>query len=123
MKVNELRVGNLIKWGVHYCAVKSFTRSDINPEVYIYTDKTIGAIELSNFEPISITTEILEKAGFKKELVKGSLTNHWYRLGEISYNESHKGWWLRGRIKNINYVHQLQNLIFAFSDEELNISL
>lgn len=79
--------------------------------------------------PIKITPAILGKCGFKHEF------GDWYinRAAEgidkglpfLRYRCNDNSWYLR-KIKLLSqpvYVHQLQNLFYALSNEELNIHL
>ena len=77
--------------------------------------------KLECYEPIPLTPEILVKAGF----VNGKL-NKFYVFGNGNltvegYEADYNGLYI-GNIKNI-YVHQLQNLYFALTGDELNIEL
>ena len=76
--------------------------------------------ELWQIKPIPLTPEILEKCGFK--------FNHYaytYDLAEVSLsqNEFEPVVWVEGRRleigRPIKSVHQLQNLYFALTGEEL----
>lgn len=118
---NELRIGNYVNLGEHshveVCKLEEGTTS---------------------FEPIELTPEILEAVGFEKHLDKGS---PFYFLSGIRYNaktntitilrscdkagESQQGLCgtsIGDEIK-IQYLHQLQNLIFALTGNELEITL
>ena len=136
MKANELRIGNLV-W------------VNLSNEVYevLYLDDTeiglmnrldrIKDISIEKVFPIPITEELLAKFGFEKHgefgeyyriFNKGLIidiedTNNefivWVRIGddilkpllEVGYP-----------IAYIQYVHQLQNLYFALTGEELTLS-
>ncbi len=79
------------------------------------------------YQPIPLTPEILEKAGFD-EWAKG----HW----KMSNSSCKRGWSKEfnyylpyfelstyvGNVK-LKYVHQLQNLYFALTGEEIEIKL
>jgi hypothetical protein len=136
MKASELRIGNLIK-GVYYkhddedeeteletiCKVVTLDVSGIGDyPIYVYSDEDIE--HFSDFEPIPLTEEWLLKFGFE---VSG---------GEISYNKNKlsiyygdtilsgkngRTYWNSWTIleESPKYVHQLQNLYFALTGEEL----
>lgn len=71
---------------------------------------------LDLIEPISLTEEWLLKFGFKK------INTTWYKLGNMAINISFDvEWgskWMGIRLK---YVHQLQNLYFAITGQELTL--
>jgi hypothetical protein len=81
------------------------------------------------YEPIPLSPEILEKAGFVKD-ISSQYGGYLISIGEgemirIIDDES-IGWHypLNGYKRPItNYLHQLQNLFFALCGEELNITL
>jgi hypothetical protein len=120
IKANELRIGNYFNYNnIAFKVVKIENK-------YIGLDKEDdfgNYANIEDIEPISITKEILLKCGFKK------LGNDNYSIGRINlglnYNISididyvpiHC---LNGKIK---YLHQLQNLYFALTNEELKINL
>lgn len=94
----------------------------------------IGAEDFANFDEnefkaIALTPEILEKAGFKdgkKEIGEGVFTELDY---DGHYNvfirqiDSQKDESLVLMPTELKYLHQLQNLYFAFTGEELEINL
>jgi hypothetical protein len=112
MKANELRVGN---WCLSPYEKEPFK---IKPEHILHLEQ--GMDELSILG-ISLTPEILVKAGF----VNGKL-NKFYVFGNGNltvegYEADYNGLYI-GNIKNI-YLHQLQNLYFALTGEELTFDL
>ena len=134
MKANELRVGNYVKGIGHNI---SWLVEGIETD-YIHSSNAWRL--LSSFEPIPLNTKWLEKFGFEK-----NKDNRWmrgksryaifyfeyYATGEdnsmwrIEYHDTDYG---RNEYKDCNqwgdrikYVHQLQNLYFALTGEELTI--
>jgi hypothetical protein len=119
IKANELRVGNWIA-------------SQYDDDPIKVTGGLINAIENGmdecSVEGIPITPEILGKAGF---------SYHSYKNGHLYYINNSSGFTLLqsyGKLnfsysqsqtygKALTYVHQLQNLYFALTGEELNIQL
>ena len=123
MKATELRIGN---WLID----KRYTHDSENGrfKVHVRDLQYLTDIKESNecdFEPIPLTEEILLKCGFKKD-TKGVLVlnKNIYSLilwgGEVSVylkiDESVLS-------IEINYLHQLQNLYFALSGQELEVNL
>lgn len=105
MNANELRLGNFVLE-----ESKRVQLSEDDLEVLF------AARNYADYEPIPLTPEILEKCGFEKG-EKG----FWF-TGGIEYNLEKNllegfGYCL------IEYLHQLQNLYFALTGEELQITL
>jgi hypothetical protein len=73
--------------------------------------------QLKCYEPIPLTPEILVKAGFE------NFEDGWYSLFDFTWNIYDKVLrWMGVQIK-CHDLHQLQNLYFALTGEELNIEL
>ena len=112
MKASELRIGNLVKDGNDFEKVT----------IYHLDCLSIGRCE---FDPIPLTEEWLEKSELKRHHYDYYCDT--FMLREIDGNE----WIVKyypedmGSAKLINkgiilkYVHQLQNLYFALTGEEL----
>lgn len=123
MKVNELRIGNLVSFNGSNNSIGQVTAIKKALITGLETVR-IGFREdklhkLSDIKPIPITEERLLKFGFKRfpwGLVKGNLlfkddlkcSNLILQVGN-------------GFNSEIKYVHQLQNLYFALTGEELTI--
>lgn len=122
MKANELKPGNLVKSGTGIYKVfaisipqilaiqKHDEPKDSQQNVY-QSDNTI-------IEPIPLTDEWLEKFGFNKfpNQKKYDMDNFW-ACGLRNGNE----WHFEDLECFVKYVHQLQNLFFALTGEELTI--
>ena len=118
MKPQELRVGNLIsfkgKWNGEVEEIKSGSISIKDNE---------GIFPYDAFEPILLTEEWLLKYGFKQYETVGIKT-HNYIKGNFKFNSAvlwvaeYKGIHIENKIL---YVHQLQNLYFALTGEELKL--
>ena len=141
MKANELRIGNYLYYehtthivsGVHGNRVYSWWVKDGEP-VIEYEAKDISGTQVENpymdvisqYEPIPLTEEWLIKFGFEKLTDSNDgfkNTTYTYRKG-ISFIVYFDGvrlstnFWM-GNEKH--YVHQLQNLFYVLSGEELTI--
>lgn len=79
---------------------------------------------ISDFEPIPLTPEILQKAGFEKDGNGFCLSDKMSLSLAVTKNGGYLACW-RDRSLNfvINHLHQLQNLYFALTGEELSIEL
>jgi hypothetical protein len=132
IKANELRIGNFV--------VYDENETDINlwKEVKQISSTHVGTgyrklLSLDLLFPIRLTPEILEKAGFEKNPHVG-----W---GNISGVYSIDKWWSVAKnedgwlfgfddidegfvtLTTINHLHQLQNLYFSLTGEELKINM
>jgi hypothetical protein len=111
LKANELRIGNLILRN----GFLPQDKNNFNQIVTSHNDITACVISPSSFRPILLTEEWLEKFGFKKERGESYKLGK-YQLYYLLYYEGYKV----GEL-TIKYVHQLQNIYFASSGEELTI--
>jgi hypothetical protein len=118
MKANELRIGNWYQnHKGEYQQITPRFFSSLAGGLSWEDQKAAGYSELSGyFHPIPLSPEILEKCGFKDEYGNG----RYYFDGFEYYNG--KLWFRTAEIK-IQYLHQLQNLYFALTGEELEVNL
>jgi hypothetical protein len=141
MKVTELRIGNYINGIVDegdnetplaLCVVSTLDSIDM-AEWPIICTSDVNAEWFDGFKPIKITAEWLLKFGIKR------INNSMFRFGAITFQATHidDGGGLSERllstrkafkiclagkfICNIEHIHQLQNLYFALTGEELEI--
>ena len=140
MKANELRIGNLVDLGNRIAKVIEINHLGC---VVVDLEETQDTIEdYERTKPIPLTEEWLVKFGFveikrhthdfeevfySKSIINGqpnhnetlviSLPLNHCEIGEYNIEESY--------LMNINidYVHQLQNLYFALTGEELEFNL
>lgn len=134
MNANELRIGNLIvrNYDEKHQEIDKITGYDLWHSEKI--NEINHFIEWKVIEPIPLTEEWLLKFGFKKDDKSFwkhwlnyylELTNfgaeYWYpiyaEVPELSGNDEQ-----RIHLTCIQYVHQLQNLYFALTGEELTLS-
>ena len=122
MKANELRIGNKI--------LMEFENS-----IEVVNSRTIGFIAVSNrtekphpFVGIPLSEEILLKCGFTigmLECVFHAPKEYWHVYISAKEGDSDEKFTFRGlgaSIVDIKYLHQLQNLYFALTGEELKVS-
>ncbi len=116
MKANELRIGNLIRFSEDGTI---FTIDSIEEKgLSVQNEKEIAWIELEEFEPIPLTEEWLLKFGFEKQ----GLNKFWKEPMLLTFLHVDYCLFLANqRHVNIFYVHQLQNLYFALTSEELKM--
>lgn len=137
IKPEDLRIGDLVRVNCD-CAFPKGTRcvvSDINP-IKVFNDKK-GVVSLSainddddgpwgawccSIEGIPLTSEFLEKNGFKEEQHQKEGTSEWYDfyhydLGiNVVYEveENKFAVYLDGKkLREIEYVHKLQHVLWA----------
>jgi hypothetical protein len=134
MKATELRIGNYVdvinrKGELHFPAgvvlqVGSISMAECglyqsNKPVFAQISQTIES--LRNIKPIDLTVEWLERFGYERKpwgLVKGGLLfrdNIKHPCQELTLEVGN------GFRVTVRYVHQLQNLCFALTGEELTI--
>lgn len=115
MKVDELRIGNWVE-------CKEYAKVN-KPEIFQITTETFHYQYRSSFiskyvEPILLTEEWLLKFGFEKD------DTIWIKHPIYGLLEKNGRFFIElgetGGIY-IKYVHQLQNLYFALTGEELTI--
>lgn len=131
MEANELRIGNKVKFSEDgsYFTVVDITKGGLGVE----NDAELTWIEIDQFEGIPLTEEILVKAGFErlnnglsKPIPNGKFHREipiddfciWNPIGTKQFS-------LNGELftPKIKYVHQLQNLYYSLTGEELKIDL
>jgi hypothetical protein len=120
MKANELRIGNYYQYasdyGITYAQVQEIKHNQFG---------LLSDFDGTNFEickPIPLTEEWLLKFGFKKDTWTNNdlIIGHWWNNDSILITDDFK---LDGQedMKPLQYVHQLQNLYFALTNEELTL--
>ena len=120
MKANELRIGNYISIP-QYGSINNITErvtSDIIASLYN------NGLHSDRYEPIPLTEEWLFKFGFEQPtrefdpFDKGKLSIHLkdetFVNGRIYFNS-----WFIVDMNLLKHVHQIQNLYFALTGEEL----
>lgn len=116
IKANELRSGNRLLYGGKEITI------DIQILYSLFVD---GILLPEKLEPIPLTIEWLERCGFK---------DGWLTFKDGSQLVVHKdgtatigGWDSATSSQSVEvpcaYLHQLQNLYFALTGEELNVKL
>lgn len=134
IKANELRIGNAISWkdgwdGIHYGNVHALMRdmAAIGPKEVTGQ----GFMLYRGLEPIEIKPDLLEECGFEYLAWEGFLQfTHMikngiilrisdYGCGVFNYSKCDQN--VRQHIASVKSLHQLQNLYFALTEEELTI--
>ncbi len=133
IQANELRIGNWVfdKEAKKYTTITCIEESRVSTK-----DGVLPYTPYEEIQPIPLTPEILEKAGFVLDKTNGTYwlnlahnylellpaSGHWYptyaECPEFSHLTEQ-----RVSLNLIDYLHQLQNLYFAITGEELTINL
>jgi len=126
MKIEELRVGNLIYFPFHNENVKVLglgLKSDLSKLIQVETKGTILMDKLSCFKPIPLTEEWLLNFGFEKKQMYGKHNRYFFIKNKLYYCEHDFYSFVYSNnsleIKEPKYVHQLQSLYFALTGQEL----
>ena len=115
IKANELRLGNTINYR------SEFTGEVRQRVVDIMVLKQLQSkhdIMRKGYEPIPLTEEWLIRFGFD------NLGSYGWGIGyfHIRFRNIHQFYFLiENRIIRVKYVHQLQNLYYALTNEELKL--
>jgi hypothetical protein len=117
MTTNELRIGNWVTWKQNG---KPVQLKGIRPE-FIQTDPTTLGGVVKNYSPIPLTPEILAKVGFKFDNRLGVYL-HEDDLAGIHILENSDRFLVEFYYSflELRHLHQLQNLFFVLTGQELN---
>ena len=124
MKATELRIGNWVRWNY-----EESSEGNVYPVEYGYELDDIKN-NPNIVKPIPLTEEWLIRFGFEldKEYDEGGLVD--YRLTLMKNSLEFVSFWNSEELNGINqpqtrvdvkHVHQLQNLYFALTGQELTI--
>lgn len=115
IKANELRIGN---WVFQENRHVQLNEDDL--------EVLFAARNYEDYNPIQLTPEILEKCGFKMDS-GADFTHTDSGLKLFSGHHEFNYWGSTHNAKDfdtsIKYLHQLQNLYFALTGEELKVTL
>lgn len=123
MEATELRLNNLVIYQDEIVPVMGMENNDNGLLVKIdpYT-----AIDHKKLEPIALTAEWFSKLGFKEAYrsstrVRFELPNYCRYDFDLTSNKILQGFLFFGNYIKCNYLHQLQNIYFTLTGEELKI--
>jgi hypothetical protein len=113
IKANELRIGNKVDYYGNIVTINYINDTDVGFSDYVPFDYPL----LDEINPVPITEDWLVRFGFEK----GRKGNVWvilenqlgYKNGRIYYNS-----WAISE-NQPNSIHQLQNLYYALTGEEM----
>lgn len=129
---NELRYENWVKYNNEYWQINAVDGS--SDEVDLYNYDHASDVDIDEIEPIPIDRIMLAKLGFTKVPKSHRSDYDWiyeYKKAksiiELSIGgykkELHLFLWSGDCLKHIKNVHELQNLYFALTGEEMDIQL
>lgn len=120
MEKTELRIGNYI---MNPQVVVTVTGIDVHYVKHTEIDGSTGCL-LAEADSIELTEEWFFKFGFKKIPKENtgpySLDKDKYSKSFVEITKENYGWGYQNNT-NFYWVHQLQNLYFALTGEELTI--
>ena len=126
IQANELRIGNKVYFNL---------MQEVRVITISYHEIRFAAThKINKYQPLPLTHEILEKAGFKNigQDDLGGWTNYIKEsnvvCGDVvlSFGEAGQNLYVKHSNNSVAYclyLHQLQNLYFALTGEELEIKL
>ena len=152
MNVRELRIGNVVKVSlINTVRIKSINpktllceaseslsgKDEIADLIEYEGSDAWGNTEIEEFSPIPLTEKILLKCGFKKINESGYCSDEEkktiYSCGLVDVAFSNDNFFLWVEVDEdtyysfcwtkIEYLHQLQNIVFTISGTELEINL
>jgi hypothetical protein len=116
MKPNELRIGNWVEiQGLESKIISVDTEGCICENEYCEDFENNNITQ--NLQPIPLTEEWLERFGFEYSDLNGD-SGLWKIPPFQIYGKCNQ--FIYEYALDVNYVHQLQNLYFALTGEELN---
>ena len=136
MKANELRIGNLVF--NDYLKVNKYIVGIFDNEIWLSNTDELDQNQRSNVESINgipLTEQILLKCGFesyKTYLLRKKINDDFYLIFSPKdtrplycilrmYNDDMDMLQECNNIVDCNYLHQLQNIYFALTGEELEL--
>lgn len=117
----QLRIGNLIyAYSLNDKKESDLRVATVNGVGYGWLEYNYeGKFNHCSSKPIQLTEEWLIRFGFEKLIPNGSV----YKLGDFHIQDfSPLGFYECANHIKIEYVHQLQNLYFALTGEELKLT-
>ena len=125
LRVNELRIGNLVKWYDVSKVLELHSEKNKFDNVYIDCEESFEWTEYNKLEPIPLTEKWLLKFRFEKSkrFELGEL-KPCYVIFSLAVMIRHNSFfvdWIGGNTE-LKYVHQLQNLYFALTGTELTVA-
>ncbi len=130
MDANEVRINNFVinRYTDKVCSLVAIIPPDIGSfkefrfGMFFIEDSEGKIHETSDVDPVPLTEQWLRRFGFVEQ---SNGEDNFYRLNGIrfpTWNENDEFTLYNNAFNRIKYVHQLQNLYFALTGEELVIN-
>ncbi len=126
MKIQELRLHNLIQYGEEIVPITGLDLDHKNNGSLVQIKKGTSKIPVDSEElkPILLTTEWLSKLGFEESYrsdfrIRYDLPNFGKYDFDLSKEKILEGFLYFGNYIHCQYLHQLQNLYFVLTGREL----
>lgn len=131
MKYTELSIGNLVYYNGNAIKVESITKRKVGYHLKP-NESCMHYARMCEILPIPITEEVLKKYGFKEMFGRGcdsyEINLYNYHRIEVVMDENiidahirYGGW--NCHLRTIKYLHELQNIVSAITNQQLNIQL
>lgn len=138
MKSAELRIGNLVTANSPAMVVTSINKYNVS--LYMPDSESDSFdYDVEDLNPVKLTQEILKGAGFLSEdgrvftmetekfityeLIWNNISRDVHAVGITVEDENGKREGVQNFVWNMKYLHQLQNLFFSLTGQELQITL
>lgn len=123
MEATELRLNNFVIYEDEIVPVIGMENNDNGLLVKIDSN---NMIDYRNLKPIALTAEWFQRLGFKEAYrsstrVRFELPNYCRYDFDLSSNKILQGFLFFGNYIKCNHLHQLQNIYFTLTGEELKI--
>ncbi len=127
IKPSDLRLGNWVMYDNRYFQISMI--ADVFPELNT-TEFGIGVVDYNNISAIPLSEEVLLRSGFHKcekhENFYQIILNDWTKI-YVAFHEKQYAVELsiskHSFCPKVNYLHQLQNLYYTLTGEEMEVSL
>jgi hypothetical protein len=125
IKVNELRVGNWIDFAGTIAPVTEIDGENIwvRGKIKLPDSTKYPSFPIKRLKGIPLTPDILEKAGFTEGRITSAVYYHKGRNFSLEGHATIKDHGFRYNSLQVKHLHQLQNLYFALTGEELAINM
>lgn len=129
---NELRIGNWVTHFGNYGKIESIKKDFGNYLVYGKLNNCDFGNVIDAIQPIPLTPEILEKCGFEihsKYSFWNFITKNGFAISMWMEDKPCAGFEIKGvcywgeGFTEVKHLHQLQNLYFALTGQELTVNL
>lgn len=123
MEATELRLNNFVIYEDEIVPVIGMENNDNGLLVKIDSN---NVTDFRNLKPITLTAEWFQRLGFKEAYrsstrVRFELPNYCRYDFDLSSNKILQGFLFFGNYIKCNHLHQLQNIYFTLTGEELKI--